>query len=202
MADDGNVFAVGATLAGHYGAAATGVTLAETTFAGAWNVQGNAQRSEFAAAVRDTFDLSLPVVPNTTTRDGTLAALWLGPSSWLLIGSDENAFSEFDGRRDALNAVEGALFDVSASHVGWTVEGPRAATVLAKGCPLDFHTRAFAEGACAQSLFARVNALFYRRPGTSQFAMLVARSFARDAWRALCVSAAQYGYDVAHPRPF
>ena len=202
MADDANAFAIGATMAGHYGAAATGVTLAETTFAGAWNVQGNAQRTEFAAAVRDTFDLSLPVTPNTTTRGGMLAALWLGPSSWLLIGSDENAFTDFDGRRDALNAAGGALFDVSASRVGWTVGGRHAATVLAKGCPLDFHPRAFVEGACAQSVFARVNALFYRRPDTSQFAMLVARSFARDAWRALCVSAAQYGYDVAHPRPF
>jgi len=35
-----------------------------------------------------------------------------------------------------------------------------------------------------------------------QFTMLVARSFARDAWRFLCVSAAQYGYDVLHPQPF
>ena len=74
--------------------------------------------------------------------------------------------------------------------------------MLAKGCPLDFHPRAFAEGACAQSVFGHVNALFYRRAASSAFTMMVARSLARDAWRALCVSAAQYGYDVLRPREF
>jgi sarcosine oxidase subunit gamma len=189
-------------MAGHYGATTTGVTFAETTFAGAWNVQGNAQRPEFAAAVRDTFALSLPAQPNTTVREGTLTALWLGPASWLVLGADESAFADFDAKRDRLNGAGGALFDVSASRVGWNIAGPQAATVLAKSSPLDFHPRVFVEGMCAQSVFGRVSALFYRRTDASQFTMLVARSFARDAWRALCVSAAQYGYDVLRRQPF
>jgi sarcosine oxidase subunit gamma len=201
VADD-NVFAIGATMAGHYGAATTGLTIAETTFAGAWNVQGNPQRSELVAAMRALFALSLPQQPNTTAREGALAALWLGPASWLVIGSDERAFADFDAKRDAVNAAGGALFDVSSSRVGWTLAGPQAATVLAKGCPLDFHPRVFVDGMCAQSVFGRMNALFYRRADASQFTMLVARSFARDAWRALCLSAAQYGYDVVRPQPF
>ena len=213
MADD-NVFAVGATMAGHYGAAeVTGVMLAETTYAGAWNVQGNANRPEFAAAVRATFALSVPAKANTTTLEGELTALWLGPTSWLLVGSNESAFADFGAKRDALNAAGGALFDVSAGRVGWTIGGRHATAVLGKGCPLDFHPRAFVEGMCAQSVFGHVNALFYRRARLptqgslassqdSQFTMLVARSFARDVWHTLCLSAAQYGYDVVRPQPF
>jgi sarcosine oxidase subunit gamma len=190
-------------MAGHYGAtAATGVTFAEATFAGAWHVQGNAGRPEFIATARTLFALSLPERPNASAREGGRTALWLGPGSWLLVASDESAFSDFDAKRDALNAAGGALFDVSASRVGWTIGGKHAPTVLAKGCPLDFDPRVFGEGMCAQSVFGRMNALFYRRADASEFTMLVARSFARDAWRVLCVSAAQYGYDVLHPRRF
>jgi sarcosine oxidase subunit gamma len=200
---DENVFAVGATMAGHYGASArTGVTLAETTFAGAWNVQGDIQRPELAAAARTLFALSLPERSNSSVRDGSRTALWIGPGSWLVVATDESTRTDFEMKRDALNAAGGALFDVSASRVGWTIGGTEARTVLAKRCPLDFDPRTFGEGMCAQSVFGRVNALFYRRADASGFTMLVARSFARDAWRALCLSAAQYGYDVLRPRPF
>jgi sarcosine oxidase subunit gamma len=199
---DPNVFEIGAAMPGHYGAAATGVTLSETTIAGAWNVQGDAHRPEFLAAGRQAFDLALPTAPNATTRTHALTALWLGPASWLVVAADESALAEVDVVRDTLNAAGGAVFDVSTSRVAWTIAGGQAATVLAKGCPLDFHQRAFAEGTCAQSVFARVNALFYRRAAAPVFTMLVARSFARDAWRALCLSAAPCGYDVLPPRSF
>ena len=201
MADE-NVFEVGATMAGHYGATATGVTFAETTFVGAWNVQGNAGDPAFDDAVRGAFGLSLPVASNTSIRNGALTALWLGPRSWLVVASEEPTIADLESRRDAINAARGALFDVTASRVAWTIAGPQAATVLAKGCPLDFHPRAFGEGACAQSVFGHVNALFYRRAASTVFTLMVARSLARDAWHFLCQSAAQYGYDVLRPRPF
>jgi sarcosine oxidase gamma subunit len=51
-------------------------------------------------------------------------------------------------------------------------------------------------------VFARVNALFYRRAASPTFTMLVARSFARDTWHALCLLAAPCGYDVLPPRDF
>jgi sarcosine oxidase subunit gamma len=198
---DPNLFEIGAAMPGHYGATATGVTLAETTIAGAWNVQGDPRRPEFLAAARRAFDLALPTTPNGTVRTDALTALWLGPAAWLVVASHESAIAD-DVVRDALATAGGALFDVAASRVAWTVAGAQAATVLAKGCPLDFHQRAFAEGTCAQSVFARVNALFYRRAASPTFTMLVARSFARDVWRALCLSAAPCGYDVLPPRNF
>ena len=192
---------VGSTLPGHYGAAASGVALAEATIASAWNVQGDPARPAFVEETRRLFDVALPLAPNTTARTGKLTALWLGPASWLL-AAHASELSDYAARRDALNAAGGALFDVSASRVAWTISGPRAMDVLAKGCPLDFHPRAFTAGACAQSLFGHVNVLICKRDDIPTFTLMVARSLGRDVWHALCEAAAQYGYDVLPPGPF
>ena len=199
---DGNHLASGSTAPGHYGPVPAGVTLAETRLTGAWNVQGDASRPRFAEAVRRLFDIALPAAPNTTARNDALTVLWLGPTSWLVVANGASALTDFTYRRDSLNAVGGALFDLTASRVAWTISGAQAATVLATSCPLDFHPRVFADGTCAQSVLGHVNALFYKRGAPPEFVVMVARSFARDVWRSLCLSAAQHGYDVLPPRDF
>jgi len=193
----------GRPVPGHYGTAATGaLTLGEATIARAWNVQGNPARPALADAAHRLLGVALPAAPNTVARGATQAVLWLGPTSWLVVAPhDPQPPRAFAAARDALNAAGGALFDVSVARIGWTIAGPQAATVLAKGCPLDFHPRIFAAGSCAQSLFGHVNALFWRQADDA-FTLLVARSFARDLWHALAAVGAQYGYDVLPPRAF
>jgi sarcosine oxidase subunit gamma len=203
MAD---VASVGSAAPGHYGAsAASGLTLREVAIAAAWNVQGDPARPEFVESARMLLGVTLPAAPNTTVRGEPWSALWLGPNSWLALAAfpplDDTSPHPFVPARDALNAAGGALFDVSAARVGWTLSGPRAADVLAKGCPLDFHRRGFPIGGCAQSMFGHCNALFVRHADDA-FTLLVARSFARDVWHMLCETSAQYGYDVLPPAPF
>ena len=188
--------------AGHYGARDSGVTFCEATIAAAWNVQGRAERAPFVHEVGKLFGIALPFAPNGTVSGDALCALWLGPGSWLLVAGSGSPLVEFESKRDAINAAGGALFDLSASRVAWEISGPQAATVLAKTCPLDFHARAFAPWTCAQSVLASVNALLMRGADASVFTVFVARSFARDVWRALTESAAQYGYEVGDPAPF
>jgi len=199
---DFDPLATGDRVPGHFGAPDTGVTLAAATIAAAWNVQGDPARPGFAAAVRDAFGVDLPLRSNTLARSEALTALWLGPRSWLLVAGGASPLDDHPARRDAIDAAGGALFDVSAGRVAWTVAGPRAADVLAKGCPLDLDPRAFAPGACAQSVVGRVGALVARCDDTPAVALLVPRSYARDAWQALCESAAQYGAVVLPPAPF
>ena len=194
--------AIGSTAPGHYGAAATGVTLAETSIAAAWNVQGDPARPPFADEVQRAFGVALPLAPNTTAATDALTTLWLGPTSWLLVAGSASPLADFAATRDALNARGGALFDLTASRVGWTVSGAHAATVLAASCPLDFHPRAFVAGTCAQSILGHISVLIVKRDETPAFTVLVARSFARHAWHALCGSAAQHGYDVLPPMPY
>ncbi|MEO8738210.1 MAG: sarcosine oxidase subunit gamma family protein [Casimicrobiaceae bacterium] len=194
---------IGSTTAGHYGAQGTGVALSTVAIAAAWNIQGDAARPSFVTDIEQQFGIALPLVPNTAVSSDALIAMWLGPRSWLLVESSPPARAlaqrDFDSRRDAVNALGGALFDVSASRVGYQIRGTQAETILAKSCPLDFGVEAFAVGACAQSVFGHVNALFYREDYSASFVMLVARSFAADVWRTLCQSSAQYGYTVEAP---
>ena len=196
---------IGAIAPGRYGAAETsGLALRETTIALAWNLQGDPARPAFAAAVEQAFGAALPTAPNTTRRSDALTLLWLGPASWLLIGSNARgapAPSEFPASRVALNAAGGALFDLSATRVGWTLSGTHARTILAKGCPLDLNARAFPVGACAQSLYGHVGALVYRG-AEDAYTLLVARSFGREVWGMLCDAGAPYGYEVLPPAPF
>jgi sarcosine oxidase subunit gamma len=185
---------------GRYGVEGTGVTFAEATIATAWNVQGRGESAPFVDEVRTRFDLALPLAPNTIARNDAVTALWLGPQSWLLVSRNGASRADFDVCRAALNATGGALFDVSDSRVAWTISGTHAGAVLAKGCPLDFHARAFRAGTCAQSLLGHVTALFVK--DADVFTVMVARSFARDVWHALTGAAAQYGYEVAPPAPY
>ena len=189
---------------GRYGADGPAqATLQEAAISAAWNLQGDPAKPAFAEAARSLLGTPLPVLSNTAAAGDAMTIAWLGPTSWLLIAGGAAApshpLSAFNAKRDAINAAGGALFDVSASRVAWTLSGPRAADVLAKGCPLDFHPRAFAPGTCAQSLFGHVNVLIEKRDDATTFTVMVARSFARDVWHALCASAAQYGYEVLAP---
>ena len=153
------------------------LTINEATVARAWNVQGDTQR----------LGLPMPVAPGSVARNDRDCAMWLGPRSWLVFA-------------DRVDVSDGAAFDVSASRVGWTVDGANAVSVLAKHCALDLVT--FAPGSCAQSLFGQVNALYYRHANRGAFTLFVARSFAEDVLHHLARSAAQYGYELIAPRPF
>jgi sarcosine oxidase, subunit gamma len=164
----------------------------DAAIAAAWNLQGDASRAPVGDAAKHTFGIALPMVPNTTARTDDLLALWLGPRSWLLLA--ESPTPRLDGlaaKRDAMNAVGAALFDVSASRVAFRVRGRHAVDVLASACPLDLHPRAFVAGACAQSVLGRVNALLYKEDEAPAFVVLVARSFARDVGEALRHAAAR-----------
>jgi sarcosine oxidase, subunit gamma len=191
---------------GHYGATAIGIALSEATIAAAWNLHGNPAQRTFTDCAQQLFGAPLPQAPNTATADRNMTMLWLGPRSWLLVESRRPELppmlADLDRSRDAVNAAGGALFDVSASRVAYRVSGTHAEVVLAKSCPLDFDRAVFPAGACAQSLFGRMNALVYRPDAASTFLLLVARSLAGDAWRLLCRSSAQYGYDVTAQQPF
>ena len=194
---------IGSTTLGHYGAQGAGVALSVVAIAGAWNVQGDPGRASFVAGIEQLFGVALPLVPNTTTRGDALVAMWLGPRSWLLVESSPVprvlVHGDFEARRNAVNALGGGLFDVSANRVAYRIGGPLAGMVLTKGCPLDFGAQRFGVGACASSVFGHVNALFYREDAVPTYLMLVARSFADDVWRTLCHSSAQYGYEVVAP---
>jgi sarcosine oxidase subunit gamma len=178
------------------------LTIAETDIVLAWNVRGDAARPIFAATVEKILGVPLPTKPHASARSDEGALLSLGPRSWLFVGDKSFAGTEFDDARKALNAADGALFDVSSSYVAWTVSGEAAARTLNRGCPLDLHRSAFRPGQCTQSLLGHVSAVFYRPDERDAWIVMIPRSYAADAWDQIDRYASTDGYTIGPPTTF
>jgi sarcosine oxidase subunit gamma len=152
------------------------------------------------AAVGRTLDLLLPTEPNTTAGRGDLVALWLGPDAWLMTCPPDALAGHAGSLCKALSDVHAAVTDVSDGRVALRLSGPNARDVLAKGCPLDLHPRAFATGSCAQSLLAKASVLIHLLGDDAQrgptFDVYVARSFAHYLFAWLEDAGREYGVQV------
>ncbi|MGV9454843.1 sarcosine oxidase subunit gamma [Streptomyces sp. NPDC003635] len=154
------------------------IRLAELPFLAQLDVRLDAKGAA-AEAVGLALDLQLPLQPNTVVRAGGLTALWLGPDEWLLVGPPGSE-RDLEARiRQAAGDVPIAVTDVSAQRTTLLVSGPRARDLLAHGCPLDLHPRAFGPGRCAQSTLGRTQVVLVARDEPrAGFWILVRSSFA------------------------
>jgi sarcosine oxidase subunit gamma len=119
--------------------------------------------------------LTWPLEPNTVAGDG-LAVLWMAPSEWALVG--ETALDLPAVVAKACGTALHHLADVADGRIVFRVEGARARDIIAKGCSLDLHPRAFGVGRCAQSLLAQAPVLM-RQVGPDAFDLLTDVSYAR-----------------------
>ncbi|WP_026178874.1 sarcosine oxidase subunit gamma [Streptomyces hokutonensis] len=168
------------------------VRLAELPFLAQVNVRLDAKGAA-ADAVGLALGLSLPLEPNTVVRAGELRALWLGPDEWLVVGPPDTQRDVEDRIRAASGDEHVAVTDVSAQRTTLLVSGARARDLLAHGCPLDLHPRAFGAGRCAQTTVARTQVVLVARdePGAG-FWVLVRSSFAGYLTDWLLDAAAEY----------
>jgi sarcosine oxidase, subunit gamma len=139
----------------------------------------------------------LPLRPNTTAGVRP-RLLWMAPGEWAVLGAPA-------GSEDAIaTACGGALHhlaDVTGGRAILAVEGPAAPDLLAKGCSLDFHPRAFAPGTCAQSLLAQVRVLVERPGEALRFNLILDRSLLGhlEAW--LQFATAEFEVQGESPEP-
>ncbi|MEU6735966.1 sarcosine oxidase subunit gamma family protein [Streptomyces physcomitrii] len=137
--------------------------------------------------------LPLPAEPNTLTRRGSRTALWMGPDEWLVLAPPEEAGGLEDRLREALADEESAaVADVSGQRTTVLVGGPASQELLARGCALDLHPRAF-RGGCAQTTLAHAPVVLVARgaqkPG---FWVLVRSSYAGHLGAWLLDAATEY----------
>ncbi len=102
----------------------------------------------------------------------------LGPDQWLLTSDTKAAGDIIEQIDRALVDQLYAATDMSSSNVCFALRGPAARTVLAMGCGIDVHTRAFKPGQCVQTNFANV-LLFIVCVEDNSFDLYVDRSHAR-----------------------
>lgn len=144
-------------------------------------------------AVNRLAGLALPVTPNTVSYSADCVAMWLAPDEWLLRWQDTGR-NYADELEQALRNTFCAVNDVSSGYAILELVGTHARDVLSKGCPLDFHPRAFGDQHCAQSHFFKAGVLV--RPvnmaGEDAWEILVRRSFADYAAHMLLDAMQEY----------
>ncbi|MCY4362358.1 MAG: sarcosine oxidase subunit gamma [Gammaproteobacteria bacterium] len=159
------------------------------------NLRGDPGDEQFLQAVQATLGQPLPTIANTftaSTQRGRISnpspsptsshtIFWLGPDEWLLVTGPgkENGKAEQLGK--SLSGQCHSLVDVTGGQILLRLRGSQARKVLAKGCTLDLHPRAFKVGQCAQTTLAKTSMLIAQVDNTPTFDIIVRRSFAEYA---------------------
>lgn len=165
------------------------VTIAERPFLGHLNLRGEAQA--ISDSVKEVFGVELPTQPNTVSVEGTGIALWTGPDEWLLIHRSDEDTNRVDDLARHASEKHVSIVDVSSAQTVIYISGPKARDVLARGCPLDLHSRVFGPGRCAQTHFGHIPVTIWldnSKPDPQSdpwFNVVVRRSFADYLWRLL-----------------
>jgi sarcosine oxidase, subunit gamma len=122
--------------------------------------------------------IPLPLTANRVAVAAALRVLWLGPDEWLVVADGETP--DLVPRLErAVAGRRAALSDLSSSRVIIELAGEAARDLLAAGCGLDLHPRAFMPAQCAQTLLARVPVILDQIDEAPHYRVLVRRSHAR-----------------------
>ena len=156
-----------------------GCTLAEIPFDEMLDLRGKPGDARFAAAVLQGTGLHLAVRANSASIDPQRQLLWLGPDEWLFKTRDGQGRAIASALRQTLQGTHSAVVEVGDGFTTLAVQGPGAADLLARGCPLDLHPRTFPAGALAQSHIAKANVTILCLHAGSDFELTVRRSFAQ-----------------------
>lgn len=165
------------------------VSLGETPLMDMLNLRGNPADPAFSGAVHTVTGLALPVVANTASMGADRQMLWLGPDEWLLQCPIGQGAALEATLRQALAGQHFSVVNVGHGNTVLRIQGPGAADLLSRGCPLDFHASVFAAGQVAQSHISRANATILCRQAGSHYEITVRRSFADYLFRWLCAAA-------------
>jgi sarcosine oxidase subunit gamma len=160
-------------------------------------IRGDGGDARFRRAVASVVALEPPAQPCQSV-DGLLARLlWLGPDEWCVVSETQAAGPLVAALRSSFAGLHAAVTDVSDGCIVYAVSGAYARDVLAKGCALDLHPRAFAIGQCARTLLAKMPVVLHRRAGPYSFELYVARSYRNYAWAWIESAAREYRIQTA-----
>lgn len=156
--------------------------LTELPVVPALNLRGAGEA--FHAIVAATTGVAPPTEANRFHVAQGRSMIWLGPDEWLLLGTTDDGDGLEEELQTALKDVPCGITDVTGNRVIYRLAGPQARDLIAAGCSIDLHPRAFGAGQCAQTLIARTGVILLQRDDDPTYDILVRRSFARylAAW--------------------
>jgi heterotetrameric sarcosine oxidase gamma subunit len=136
--------------------------------------------------------------PNALRRAGIgeVGIAGIGPGTWL--ATHDNAGSAFVGSLRSLLGDCASVVDQSDAYAILRLAGPKVRETLAKLIPIDIHPRAFRVSDVAQTFCAYMKVTLWRFEdaprGEPVFEIWAGRSFAVSLHRAICHSAAEFGF--------
>ena len=169
-----------------------GVTLREVLPAALCQINGAPAEAELAREL-EAFGLRGEPAPRRAWTGEDLSLLWSGPGQWLAVSHAVERGDLLGSLREALAGSDATVTDLGHARTVVRIAGPRAADVLAGGCPLDLE--AMAPGASATSVFGHLTVHLHRIDGTG-FDLYVFRSFGLALWEHLLEGALEYGCRV------
>lgn len=153
------------------------------------------QDEALAAAMRQAFGIAPP--PAGQAAAGPEAtAIWVQPGHWFLTapGGAEGALA---ARAAAAFAGIAAVADQSHGRATVAVSGPCSRAVLAHGCRLDLHPRAFGPGRAASTQIAQIGCLLHQVDEAPTFELTVFSTLAEPFLRWLLEAGAPHGVEIA-----
>jgi len=157
------------------------------------NLRGNPEEAAFREGAASALGVALPLKPCTTTASNVMRVVWAGPDDWFIIGPQGQAELMASRLREALTGLHHAVTDVSSGYAVLQLGGGPVRDVLAQGCPLDLHPRAFERNACAGSHFFKTSVWLWQSDEAPVYELLVLRSFMEYVWLMLERACAECG---------
>ena len=140
------------------------------------------EEAAFREGAASAMGVALPRKPCTISENGLVRVVWVGPDDWFIVGPSGQPEAIALRLREALSGMHHAVTDVSSGYTVLHLSGRPVRDVLAQGCPLDLHPRAFRPGMAVTTTLARVPLILwqvrpdaYRLLPRSSFADYVAR---------------------------
>ncbi len=152
------------------------------------------KKDEIGKVLTRETGLQLPNGPKRVQAEG-LSLIGVAPSQWLAVAEGEAARARLSRLSAALSGLASAV-DQSDAKAILRLSGNRVRDVLAKGCPLDLHPRAFTPEDAATTQIALIPCQLWQIDETPAFELAVPFSYAGSFWHWLASSAAEFGYEV------
>ena len=148
------------------------------------------QTEALSAAIRKAYGIDLPTV-SARVASKDIAFIWSGHDQWIAIAERQNSRDLETELKPQLTGLA-AVVDHSDGRAVVRVSGQRARDVLAKGIPIDLHSRVFKTNSVAITHASHIGVTLWQIDDTPTYDLALARSFANSFTHWLDHASAEY----------
>jgi sarcosine oxidase subunit gamma len=151
-----------------------------------------ARSSGFAEATKAAYGIALSSGPKRAVAHD-ITFLGTGPRAWFALRAGERPLAS--DLEQSLGA-HAAVADQSDGYGVLRVSGAKVHALLAKGVPIDLHSRAFAADDVAVTACSHIGIMLWRGDADTSFDIAMFRSLCGSFWNWLSESAEEFGLRV------